>query len=475
MEMESLRTDSPLTRRVVRSFLQFLSSVQAAPGVDREDIEVAAQCLSEVFKINQQHDGDDDNSPLPSLPDLITAAAHTSSLGLVQSEDSDRVMADAAAAEKPIAAESPMTATTPAAAPNSSSMFALNNQSASTTLQDARTGSQPSTADTIGSSNPCPADLWEQFRHGLEWCGYFGGVPEGSPEYVTRMRAAETTFQDSLKKYRDSATLSTDQKDAQILAEAFKVQGNASMKEQRFSDAIQFYTLAISLCNDNAIFYANRAAAHSEVSKFAEAIADCEDAIRIDPKYSKAYSRLGWVYHAQGHFQEAIEKGFQKALNLDPNNATAKENLMAAQQKLAEQQRDQSYQQQEPQQQGQNPFGQGGIPGFGGAMPGNIQLPPEMANLIPGIMNLAAQFNQRQQQQESNMQPGDESHENGGEQGLGDDDISVNTSINFTVNGQELPPEFAGLMGSVLQMFGGVNGGAAGSNPNTPGSPGGGI
>jgi len=34
--------------------------------------------------------------------------------------------------------------------------------------------------------------------------------------------------------------------------------GNASMKEQRFSDAIQFYTLAISFCNDNAIFYANR-------------------------------------------------------------------------------------------------------------------------------------------------------------------------------------------------------------------------
>jgi hypothetical protein len=28
------------------------------------------------------------------------------------------------------------------------------------------------------------------------------------------------------QKYRDSATLSTDQKDAQILAEAFKVQGN---------------------------------------------------------------------------------------------------------------------------------------------------------------------------------------------------------------------------------------------------------
>ncbi|CAK9193537.1 unnamed protein product [Sphagnum jensenii] len=43
----------PLTRRVVRSFLHFLSSVQAAPGVESEGIEVAAQCLSEVFKLNQ--------------------------------------------------------------------------------------------------------------------------------------------------------------------------------------------------------------------------------------------------------------------------------------------------------------------------------------------------------------------------------------------------------------------------------------
>jgi hypothetical protein len=34
--------------------------------------------------------------------------------------------------------------------------------------------------------------------------------------------------------------------------------GNASMKEQRFLEAIQFYTLAISLCGNNAIFYANR-------------------------------------------------------------------------------------------------------------------------------------------------------------------------------------------------------------------------
>ncbi len=54
-------------------------------------------------------------------------------------------------------------------------------------------------AATAGSSNPCPADLWEQFRDGLEVCGYFGEMPEGSPEHAARMKAAETTFENSLK------------------------------------------------------------------------------------------------------------------------------------------------------------------------------------------------------------------------------------------------------------------------------------
>jgi hypothetical protein len=33
--------------------VDFVMAVQAAPGVDSEGIEVAAQCLSEVFKLNQ--------------------------------------------------------------------------------------------------------------------------------------------------------------------------------------------------------------------------------------------------------------------------------------------------------------------------------------------------------------------------------------------------------------------------------------
>lgn len=38
-----------------------------------------------------------------------------------------------------------------------------------------------------------------------------------------------------------------------------------------------------------------RAAAHSKLGNYTEATGDCERAIGIDPTYSKAYGRMGWV------------------------------------------------------------------------------------------------------------------------------------------------------------------------------------
>lgn len=38
-----------------------------------------------------------------------------------------------------------------------------------------------------------------------------------------------------------------------------------------------------------------RAAAFSKLNKNSEAIADCKRALQIDPQYSKAYGRMGYV------------------------------------------------------------------------------------------------------------------------------------------------------------------------------------
>ncbi|KAK1264082.1 hypothetical protein QJS04_geneDACA022320 [Acorus gramineus] len=84
------------------------------------------------------------------------------------------------------------------------------------------------------------------------------------------------------------------------------------MQSKSYSDAIELYTFAIALCRKNAIYYCNRAAAFTQIHKYNEAIEDCRISIEIDPNYSKAYSRLGLAYFAQGNYNDAINKGFLK-------------------------------------------------------------------------------------------------------------------------------------------------------------------
>ncbi|XP_057857000.2 protease Do-like 8, chloroplastic [Cryptomeria japonica] len=107
-------------------------------------------------------------------------------------------------------------------------------------------------------------------------------------------------------------------------------QGNSAMSSKRYYEAIDLYTLAISLSGDNAVYYCNRAAAHTQVGKYIEAIEDCNKSIQLDPCYSKAYSRLGLVYYAQGKYHDAIQKGFEKALELKTHNTSVKENIRTA-------------------------------------------------------------------------------------------------------------------------------------------------
>ncbi|KAG9464926.1 hypothetical protein GDO78_019179 [Eleutherodactylus coqui] len=61
------------------------------------------------------------------------------------------------------------------------------------------------------------------------------------------------------------------------------------MKLENFESAVSFYTTAINLNPRNAVYFCNRAAAYSKIGNYAGAVRDCEEAISIDPGYSKAY------------------------------------------------------------------------------------------------------------------------------------------------------------------------------------------
>ncbi|XP_071703650.1 small glutamine-rich tetratricopeptide repeat-containing protein 2-like isoform X2 [Rutidosis leptorrhynchoides] len=122
--------------------------------------------------------------------------------------------------------------------------------------------------------------------------------------------------------------------DLKNLADAFKLQGNKCMQRKWYPDAISLYSVAVALCDDNAVYHCNRAAAYTQFKMYTEAIIDCNKVIEIDPNCCKACSRLGFVYYTQGNYRDAIQKRFTKALQLDPNNESVKENIKAAEQKL---------------------------------------------------------------------------------------------------------------------------------------------
>ncbi|KYN06139.1 Small glutamine-rich tetratricopeptide repeat-containing protein alpha [Cyphomyrmex costatus] len=123
-------------------------------------------------------------------------------------------------------------------------------------------------------------------------------------------------------------------------AERLKNEGNALMKQEKHQEALANYTnlfacRAITLDCRNAVYYCNRAAVHSKLGNHTLAIKDCNTALSIDPSYSKAYGRLGLAYSSLERHKEAKES-YEKALAMEPDNESYRNNLQLAEEKLAQ-------------------------------------------------------------------------------------------------------------------------------------------
>lgn len=104
-------------------------------------------------------------------------------------------------------------------------------------------------------------------------------------------------------------------------AESLKLEGNKAMAAKDFEQAVLKYSEAIQVLPTNAVYYANRAAAHSSLKKYEEAVKDAEDAIKVNPSYSKGYSRLGFAQYALGKPEEALD-AYKKVLDIEGEAAT---------------------------------------------------------------------------------------------------------------------------------------------------------
>ncbi|KAF6173851.1 hypothetical protein GIB67_039802 [Kingdonia uniflora] len=108
--------------------------------------------------------------------------------------------------------------------------------------------------------------------------------------------------------------------------EKIKVLANEAFKSHKYSQAIDLYTQAIELNGQNAVYWANRAFAHTKLEEYGSAIQDATKAIEVDPRYSKGYYRRGAAYLSMGKFKEAL-KDFQQVKKICPNDPDATKKL----------------------------------------------------------------------------------------------------------------------------------------------------
>ncbi|WVZ96080.1 hypothetical protein U9M48_041762, partial [Paspalum notatum var. saurae] len=119
-----------------------------------------------------------------------------------------------------------------------------------------------------------------------------------------------------------------------------KEQGNEYFKQKKFAEAIECYSRSIGL-SPTAVAFANRAMAYLKLRrqvtcrislhlmlcihflcfccKFKEAEDDCTEALDLDDRYIKAYSRRITARKELGKLKEAMDDA-EFAISLDPNN-----------------------------------------------------------------------------------------------------------------------------------------------------------
>ncbi|KAM0864902.1 hypothetical protein ACQ4PT_043627 [Festuca glaucescens] len=295
------RSDSPVSRRVVLSFLDFLNSVELAPGADPEALEVAKDCLESIFSVNSSLTSEGVQPGL--LLELFTS---------LQAHEQDTSRPD------PVSQPVP---NRPACSASTSSIQEDSNKCTISNSED-----QAEDAFDLGD------ELFAKFYAALDEINFFKTSSAGA-EDPSQLSKASQFFDDALLEVRKSGRKTASLVD---LAEFFKSKGNDFMRSKQHLKAVELYTGAIALRKKNAIYYCNRAAAYTLLNMCNEAVKDCLKSIEIDPKYSKAYSRLGSAYFAMGNYHDALYKGYLKASELEPNNENVRQNIEATKKKLAE-------------------------------------------------------------------------------------------------------------------------------------------
>ncbi|XP_076164382.1 RNA polymerase II-associated protein spaghetti [Ptiloglossa arizonensis] len=129
--------------------------------------------------------------------------------------------------------------------------------------------------------------------------------------------------EEQLDDFGDEVMSKEELKKAHKLATKYKNEGNIFVQQQKWTQAIGCYNLAIKTFKSDAVFYANRALCQIELECFFSAKSDCSIAIQLDETYEKAYYRRAIVGMNLKEYKEA-KQDLEKVLKLNSSNNEAK-------------------------------------------------------------------------------------------------------------------------------------------------------
>lgn len=106
------------------------------------------------------------------------------------------------------------------------------------------------------------------------------------------------------------------------LHEAYTNRGGVQLEQGRFAESIADFDQAIRLKPDDVFALCNRGFAFFHLAKPEQALADFDQALRFNPRYATAWYGRGQLRESQGQFQAARED-YGQALALEPNHVLA--------------------------------------------------------------------------------------------------------------------------------------------------------
>ena len=89
--------------------------------------------------------------------------------------------------------------------------------------------------------------------------------------------------------------------------EDLKLKGNAALENERYNDAIEFYSRAIDLDPLSHILFSNRSAANVKKGVFKEALYDALKTISLEKDRLKGYFRKAIALKHLEKFDEALK------------------------------------------------------------------------------------------------------------------------------------------------------------------------